>query len=246
MFCFNCFNACPENAVAFKLKWPPKVNNAPDIGRRAVLGSLVGGVSLGLLGKLDGRIHKTSDPRLIRPPGSLPEKDFLKLCQRCGLCMKVCPTNVINPSLTEAGLAGFWTPNLIMIQGYCEYTCTLCGSVCPTDAIQHLLVKEKIEKPIRIGSAYIDRGRCLPWSGNGPCIVCEEHCPTSPKAIRLKEEPYPSADGDAIRLKLPYVNLKSCVGCGICEYKCPVKGKPAIRVIAAGESRSLDNLILLS
>lgn len=246
MFCFNCFNACPENAVVYKLKWPPKVNNAPDIGRRAVLGSLVGGVSLGLLGKLDGRIHKTSDPRLIRPPGSLPEKDFLKLCQRCGLCMKVCPTNVINPSLTEAGLAGFWTPNLIMIQGYCEYTCTLCGSVCPTDAIQHLLVKEKIEKPIRIGSAYIDRGRCLPWSGNGPCIVCEEHCPTSPKAIRLKEEPYPSADGDAIRLKLPYVNLKSCVGCGICEYKCPVKGKPAIRVIAAGESRSLDNLILLS
>ncbi len=245
MFCFNCFNACPENAVAFKLRWPPKVNKAPDVGRRAVLGSLVGGVSLSLFGKLDGRIHKVSDARLIRPPGSLPEKDFLKLCQRCGLCMKVCPTNVINPTLSEAGMAGFWTPNLIMIQGYCEYTCTLCSSVCPTGAIQHLSVKEKIESPVRIGSAYIDRGRCLPWSGNGPCIVCEEHCPTSPKAIRLNKGTYLSPDGKTVRVKLPYVNLKSCVGCGICENKCPVIGKPAIRVIAAGESRSLNNLILL-
>lgn len=246
MFCFNCFNACPENAISFKLRWPPKVNKPPDIGRRVVLGSLVGGVSLSLFGKLDGRIHKVSDARLIRPPGSLPEKDFLKLCQRCGLCMKVCPTNVINPTLSEAGMAGFWTPNLIMIQGYCEYTCTLCGSVCPTGAIQHLSAKEKIENPVRIGSAHIDRGRCLPWSGNGPCIVCEEHCPTSPKAIHLKKEVGLSPDGETVRVELPYVDLKRCVGCGICEYKCPVMGKPAIRVIAAGESRSINNLILLS
>lgn len=143
-------------------------------------------------------------------------------------------------------MAGFWTPNLIMIQGYCEYTCTLCGSVCPTGAIQHLSAKEKIETPVRIGSAHIDRGRCLPWSGNGPCIVCEEHCPTSPKAIHLKKEVGLSPDGETVRVELPYVDLKRCVGCGICEYKCPVMGKPAIRVIAAGESRSINNLILLS
>lgn len=245
MLCFNCFHVCPENALVFKLKWPPKVNKAPDIGRRAVLGSLVGGVSIPLLAKLDGRIHKVSDARLIRPPGALAEKDFLNLCQRCGLCMKVCPTNAINPALTEAGMAGFWTPNLIMTQGYCEYTCTLCSSNCPTGAIHHLSVKEKIETPVRIGSAYIDRGRCLPWSGNGPCIVCEEHCPTSPKAIRLKEERCLSEKGKGIQGKLPYVNLRRCVGCGICEYKCPVRGKPAIRIIAAGESRSVDNQILL-
>jgi len=245
MLCFNCFYACPEDAVVFRLKWPPKANKAPDIGRRAVLGGLVGGVSLPLLGRLDGRIHKVSDARLIRPPGAVPEKDFLKLCQRCGLCMKVCPTNAINPTLTEAGMAGFWTPNLIMLQGYCEYTCTLCGSVCPTGAIHHLSVKEKIKSPIRIGSAYIYRGRCLPWAENGPCIVCEEHCPTSPKAIHLKEETYLSGNGKTIRVKRPYVDLNTCVGCGICENKCPVRGRPAIRVMAAGETRSVKNQILL-
>ena len=215
------------------------------MGRRAVLGSLTAGISLPFLGRLDGRIHKVSNACLIRPPGALSEKEFLTVCQRCGLCMKVCPTNVINPTLAEAGMAGFWTPILIMTQGYCEYTCTLCGSVCPTGAVRQISGREKTEAPIRIGSAYIDRGRCLPWSGNGPCIVCEEHCPTSPKAVRLKEASVPDPTGKLKKVKLPYVDLKSCVGCGICEYKCPIKGRPAIRVIAAGETRSPKSRILL-
>jgi polyferredoxin/formate hydrogenlyase subunit 6/NADH:ubiquinone oxidoreductase subunit I len=245
LLCFNCFDSCPENALAFRFRWSPRLNRAPDMGRRAVLGGLVAGVSLPLFGRLDGQIHHVSNPLLIRPPGSLEEKDFLALCQRCGLCMKACPTNVINPTLSEAGMAGFWTPHLIMTLGYCEYTCTLCGSVCPTGAIENISGKDKIGKPIRIGSAYLDRGRCLPWSGNAPCIVCEEHCPTSPKAIYLRDDEVPGPDGKMLRVKLPYVDLKKCVGCGICEYRCPVRGRPAIIVIAAGESRSLRNQILL-
>ena len=244
LMCFNCHNTCPEAAVAFK--WRSPVGAAgPDMGRRAVLGGLTAGVSLPFLSRLDGQVHTVSNARLIRPPGSLPEKDFLTLCQRCGLCMKVCPTNVINPALTEGGLAGFWTPNLIMTQGYCEFTCTLCSGVCPTGAIKNISVKEKVELPIRIGSAYFDRGRCLPWSGNGPCIVCEEHCPTSPKAIYFYEGMVNGPDNTRVKVKLPQVDLKRCVGCGICENKCVVKGRPAVRVIAAGESRSVRNTILL-
>lgn len=243
--CFNCHNICPEGALAFSFAWPLKLNRKPDIGRRAVMGGILAGISLPLLGRLDGRMDKVADSRLIRPPGSLPEKNFLELCQRCGLCMKVCPTNVINPTLGESGMAGFWTPRLIMTQGYCEYTCSLCGSVCPTGAIADITTKEKIEKPIKIGSAYVDRGRCLPWSGNAPCIVCEEVCPTSPKAIYLKKEALSRPGGKKLTVQLPFVDLKQCVGCGICENKCPVKGLPAIRTISAGESRSLENQLLL-
>lgn len=246
LLCFNCFDACPEGALSFRFRWSPKSNTWPDMGRRAVLGGLVGGISLPLFAKLDGHAHHVSDPRLIRPPGALPEKNFLQLCQRCGLCMKACPTNAINPTLAEAGMAGFWTPHLIMTLGYCEYTCTLCSSVCPTGAIREISAKEKIERPIKIGVAYVDRGRCLPWSGNGPCIVCQELCPTSPKAIYLRKEVVPGPDHVPMPGNVPYVDLKGCVGCGICENKCPVRGRPAIRVIAAGESRSLENQILLT
>jgi polyferredoxin/formate hydrogenlyase subunit 6/NADH:ubiquinone oxidoreductase subunit I len=245
LVCFNCFNVCPEEALAFKFKWTPRLTPSPDIGKRALLGGLLAGVSIPFLGRLDGKIDKIPDSRLIRPPGALPEKQFLELCQRCGQCMKVCPTNVINPTLAEAGMAGFWTPRLIMTQGYCEYTCTLCGSVCPTGAIAKISIKEKIERPIKIGSAYIDRGRCLPWSGNAPCIVCQEHCPTSPKAIYLETQVVSAADGKKIKVQLPFVDLKRCIGCGICENRCPVRGLPAIRTISAGESRSLKNQILL-
>jgi formate hydrogenlyase subunit 6/NADH:ubiquinone oxidoreductase subunit I len=132
-----------------------------------------------------------------------------------------------------------------MIQGYCEYTCTLCGSVCPTGAIRDISVKEKIGQPVRIGSAYIDRGRCLPWSGNAPCIVCQEVCPTSPKAIYVKKDVVTAPNGNTLQVQLPLVDLQKCIGCGICENKCPVRGRPAIRTLAAGESRSLRNQILL-
>ena len=243
--CLNCHNVCPEDALAFKFNWPIKPNRQPDIGKRALLAGLLAGISIPFLGRLDGKIDKISDPRLIRPPGSLSEDKFLELCQRCGLCMKACPTNVINPTLAEAGAAGFWTPHLIMTQGYCEYTCTLCGSVCPTGAIEDITVQKKIKQPIKIGSAYIDRGRCLPWSGNAPCIVCQEVCPTSPKAIYLRNEAVTNSAGKALQVQLPNVDLQRCIGCGICENKCPVRGLPAIRTIAAGESRSLRNQILL-
>ncbi len=245
LLCFNCTNTCKEDALSFRFRNFSKKTPETDVGRRAVMGGLVAGVSLPLLGRLDGKISKTVSPDLIRPPGSLSEPEFLDLCQRCGLCMKVCPTNVINPALSEGGLAGFWTPNLIMTMGYCEYTCTLCTSVCPTGAIAELTAKQKIETPVRIGSAYVDRGRCLPWNGNTSCIVCEEHCPTSPKAIYFKNDVIVRPDGEKIDVQLPFVDLERCIGCGICSFKCPVKGKPAIITISAGESRSLENQILL-
>ncbi|SFM42301.1 4Fe-4S binding protein [Thermodesulforhabdus norvegica] len=244
LLCLRCMSKCPEGVISFSFASKQGHEGDTGITRRVFLTGAIAGLSLPLMERVKGRGVVIPRDRLIRPPGSLPEEEFLKTCYRCGICMKRCPTNAIQPALGEAGVAGLWTPVLVMAFGYCEHTCTACGALCPTGAIRPLTVEEKIGKPIRIGSAYIDRSLCLPWSQNIPCIVCEEHCPTSPKAIYFETKRLKRKDGSVVDLQLPCVDLARCTGCGICENKCPVKSKPAIRITSSGESRSGIPLLL--
>ncbi|NWF76617.1 MAG: 4Fe-4S binding protein [Nitrospirae bacterium] len=240
--CFNCDDICPANAVSFGLG-----KNRPlpmNLGRRQVVLSIVSGVlAVPLIRSSPVSKSGFYNPFLLRPPGALEEREFLKRCVKCGECMKVCLTNGLQPTFLEAGLEGIWSPRLIPEIGYCEYRCTLCGQVCPTGAIQKLSLKEKMN--LRIGLAMIDKGRCLPYAHKTPCIVCEEVCPTSTKAIWLEEVVVKDREGKKIFLKQPHVDLNLCIGCGICEAKCPVGSKPAIYVTNTGESRSKTNQILI-
>jgi len=76
--------------------------------------------------------------------------------------------------------------------------------------------------------------------------VCEEWCPTSPKAIYLRATEVTGVGGNPIQVRQPYVDPARCVGCGACEYACPVKDRPAVYVTSVGESRSKRNQILLT
>ena len=130
------------------------------VGRRAFLTAAGSGAATAVLLKVPPTVQgRTYNPELIRPPGSVAENEFLSRCIRCGECMRVCPTNAIHPTTLEAGLAGIWSPMMLMSVGYCEYNCTICGKVCPTDAIEELTVEEKQE--VKIGTAHVDRSRCL-------------------------------------------------------------------------------------
>jgi ferredoxin len=158
---------------------------------------------------------------------------FLCLCVRCGECMKVCPTNVLQPAVFEAGIEGVFSPHLvprfIFEQTYCEYNCTLCGQVCPTGAIPRLLEDQKHKHAT--GKAYFDHGRCLPWAKQTPCVRCEEMCPVPDKAIKIRNTfKVAGSDGQEIEVQQPHVDRDLCVGCGICESNCPVEGPAGIRV----------------
>ena len=243
MACMNCDDACPQNAVRFGFSRKP-AGMALDLGKRRVIGSMIAGViAVPLLRISPLKKAGAADPLLIRPPGSLDEKTFLKRCIKCGECMKVCITNGLQPSLLEADLEGVWSPVLVPRIGYCEYRCTLCGQVCPTGAIKKLSLEEKAK--VRIGLAMVDKGRCLPFAHSTPCIVCEEVCPTPRKAIWFEEVRVLNRAGKTVTVKQPHVDLELCIGCGICETKCPVLGRPAITVTSIGESRSKDNQLLL-
>lgn len=168
--------------------------------------------------------------------------------------MKVCPNNALQPAFTQAGLEALWTPVLVPRIGYCETSCVLCSQVCPTGAIWEITAKEKgwsvdvagAKKPIRLGTAFYDRGRCLPWAMATDCIVCEEWCPTSPKAIYFRLAEVFDAAGNSKTVKQPYLDPAHCVGCGACEHACPVQDRPAVYVTSVGESRSPGNQILLN
>jgi len=251
--CLNCVEDCPERGLRFRF-FPGQSSAGVNLERRKVLAGLGAGAAVVPLMRSTPGFSSERHERLLRPPGALDEDAFLSRCIRCGACMKACPNNALHPAWNQAGLEGLWTPLMIPRIGYCETSCVLCSQVCPTGAIWETTAKEKgwtasvgaDARPIRLGTAFYDRGRCLPWAMATECIVCEEWCPTSPKAIYLRPAEVADAEGNLKPVRQPYLDPARCVGCGACEYACPVQDRPAVYVTSIGESRSRSNQILLS
>jgi MauM/NapG family ferredoxin protein len=220
--CLECVAVCPHAAQSFPPHVHPAAWNSYDPGRRQLLAAIGAAVGGAALLRTDQYLRRDL-PHLIRPPGAA-ENDLLSKCIRCGECVRICPTGVLHPSLAEAGVEGFWTPVLIARAGYCQYSCNACGQVCPVEAIPKLTLAEKQLQVM--GAAYVDRNRCIAWSDHQECLVCEEMCPLPQKAITVDYSEY---SGGA-----PVVDRTRCIGCGTCEYKCPVNGEAAIRVYAPG------------
>ncbi|MBC8459955.1 MAG: 4Fe-4S binding protein [Deltaproteobacteria bacterium] len=211
--CRNCSNICPNQAVKFRISAarPEKL----DISKRSFFISI--GVGITSAAVIKTEFLKNKHP--IRPPGAVSENKFVSLCTRCGECMKVCPSNGLQPAFFDAGIEGIFTPMLKFRVGACEEECTSCGKVCPTGAIERLTEQEK--RNCQIGLAVIDRTRCLPWAENVLCLVCHDACPYEGIDLRYMDDIY-----------RPFVKEWKCIGCGICENRCPIQGKSAIEVIA--------------
>ena len=221
--CLRCQYECPQATIKYKRTSAPL---GLDIGKRQLITVLGTSILLAPLAKtlLHGKILGT----LIRPPGSIPESYFLNVCIHCGKCMKVCPTNGLQPCILEAGLNGLWTPRLAARIGGCEKNCNMCGQVCPTSAIRKLPLEEKTY--VKMGTAVIDRSRCIAWEQDKVCLICDEACPYN--AI--------SSLNETIRettLLRPFVDERICTGCGLCEARCPIEGRAAIEIFSIGEER---------
>jgi polyferredoxin len=222
VLCLNCLDRCPAGRITFAGQASAAGEvGLPDLSRRGLILS-GGGLLLASMWGVGALAGTGRDPRLLRPPGALDEERFLAHCIRCGQCMRICPTNILQPTLFEAGVQGLWTPavNFRLGRGGCLPNCIACGQICPTVAIRPLSLEEKKgvgpfadQGPIRLGTAFVDRSRCLPWTMDRPCLVCQEVCPVSPKAIFTRTMFQTLRDGQALPAKAqgPEVDLGAAI-----------------------------------
>lgn len=148
----------------------------------------------------------------LRPPGALPETEFLKSCINCDLCAQVCARGAIK-FFTESfeGKVQPHTPYIVAAEVACDL-CLECTKICPTGALMPLAKMQDVD----MGLAVIEENLCLPYINQGGCGACYTVCPVN--AVRLEMQRNPKVIAD------------KCVGCGLCEEVCLQKTK-AIRVL---------------
>lgn len=237
--CQTCGGVCPTEAIKFVERWELVQLKAPNdppthetaIGRRGFLSAGVG-ITAGVLGGVSATGvtrawgAKLDDPtawRPIRPPGSVPEQDFLQMCIRCGECFKACPNDVLHPLGFQQGLEGLWTPQVQPDWAGCESSCNACSQVCPTGAIRAIPLVEK--RVCRIGLAELNLQTCLPYAGREACQLCVDECHHAGyhaiEFTRVHTEV--DAAGNPIDdsgFLAPVVLADKCVGCGLCQTRC--------------------------
>lgn len=233
--CWHCAAACPKGSSGFQWQvkpYKPAARQAYDPSRRQFLKTAGLAAAWAALSQVEP-VVKREPADLIRPPGSRLV-DFESLCIRCNECVRVCPTHGLQASWLQGGWQNVFTPRLDPRLGYCSYSCAACGQICPTGAIPRLALEEKQHVPM--GLARIDRTRCLPWAYNIDCIVCEEACPVANKAIKLEAADVMNGRGEPVGIQRPYVVKEMCIGCGMCEFQCPMGGVAAVHVFTYTEA----------
>lgn len=237
--CQTCGGVCPTHAIKFVERGNVvelKVENDPPTGesawgRRGFLSAAVGtaasitGAAMltGVTKSFGANLNSNSDWLPVRPPGSVPEQEFLQMCIRCGECFKACPNNVLQPMAFQQGLEGLWTPHVVADWAGCESSCNACGQVCPTGAIRALPLEEK--RYARMGLAIVNTDTCLPLAGREACQLCVDECNAAGyEAIEFTQVHTETDDSGApiegTGFLAPVVVEDKCVGCGLCQTRC--------------------------
>jgi len=247
--CQTCGGACPTGAIRFAVgdrggidapaappdapdasAAPARASDARPLSRRGVLAAAVGGAAAAIATDPAVAGLGGPSPALLRPPGSVEERQFLQLCIRCGECFRVCPGSVLQPSQPANGLNALWTPVAVPAHAGCHQDCNFCTQVCPTGAIRPLSLEQK--RRTHMGLAVIHARTCLPHAGRQDCRLCFEECEAAGyHAIEMRAIHLPVGDvpegafsqvelEDMGRILAPFVDPAACVGCGLCEYRC--------------------------
>jgi ferredoxin-type protein NapG len=151
----------------------------------------------------------------LRPPGALPESQFLETCSMCAACVRVCPVQCIkiDTSGNMGGNKGDGAPFIDPDSTACAVCDGLyCMPACPSGALQITPLNQ-----IDMGTAVWHSESCVRSRGED-CTICIDHCPIGTFAIESK-------GNDVL------VHETGCIGCGVCQHDCPTNPK-SITVMA--------------
>lgn len=172
----------------------------------------------------------------VSPPGSISHKHLNGHCDGCGLCVQHCPTHVLRAGVTEYGPDNIAHPVLDFAYGYCGHECNACGNICPKGAIMPIDSDARLS--VQIGIAVLVKELCLNGSSDSICSICADSCPAW--AIKMKEDynlEMVEVDGTRRHRIFPTIEEALCIGCGLCEYRCPSSGAKAIHIEGLKEHR---------
>lgn len=229
---------------------PPR--KKPKLSRRSFLrGSALfaGGVAAAAAGAIPIKFGDAAP--LLRPPGAVPEDEFLASCIKCGQCIQVCPVLAILFADADRGF-GIGTPYIDARDQACDFSCDAlqCILACPTGALNH-----ELEKPpeVRMGLAELTKPKqCLARKNEGfkglargadyeGMLRYEDIDRWKP--LPVNEHPYDREVCDLCVIECPIedaivlekkagadgavyhepVVKEACTGCGVCEMICPVE-----------------------
>lgn len=223
--CMDCLENCHQKAITLQRGKAVVKNEEVDASRRKfVVTTAAVGAALAVEAqekKVDGGLAALVDKQLpernvpLKPFGAKSLKNFSSRCTGCQLCVSECPQHVLRPSKK---LITLLQPEMAFDKGYCSPNCTRCSEVCPAGAIKKIDAAEK--SAISIGHAVTVASNCLLAQGV-ECNACSRHCPAA--AISLVSD---ASTGH----QRVVVNESRCIGCGACEYYCPVRPFSAIYV----------------
>ena len=234
--CIRCMTGratCTNGAIQFEWGPPrgPQRHDVPiDLHRRSLVAFGASGIALAPAVALSTRPSDSSEG-VVRPPRVLDEEVFVDQCVRCAMCVMACPTQTLQLTHLEAGVAGFWTPAITPSVGGCTPDCNACSVACPTEAIPAFTAAEADKWAVKMGTAVLEKGRCIGYSENSKCAECVDACPTKAFVVEPKR--------DGVPRRPIAVDYFRCVGCALCEKACAniVFGEPAIRTFSHGRGQ---------